>query len=1018
MSEVDYKRELRRIRCEDEHLFFTRYFFKQRQNIKFIVNWHHEIISEAIEGVMSGEIENLIINVAPGSSKTEIVVVNLIARGLAMNPNARFLHLSYSDDLALLNSQTARDIITSDPYQEFWPLKIADDTKAKKRWNVLVDGKPAGGVYATSLGGQVTGFRAGHMTEGFQGAIIIDDPLKPEDGFSESKMNAANRKLITTVKSRKANPKTPIILVMQRIGQDDPTAFIKAGNLGGKWHHLKIPALIDDAYVQEHIPESHRQTVDSSVKDDKGRFSYGPYKEPLKDLLAMEAGEGTDATGSRISRHVYAAQYDQNPVALGGNMIHGKNFGRYTVLPKIKYRKIYCDTAQKTKERNDFSVFECWGMGDDGRIYLLDLIRDKWESPELRKRAIAFWQKHKAATGDGVGMLREMVVEDKSSGTDLIQTLKIPPHNIPVRGLERNIDKVTRVNDVLPYIDIGAVCIPENAPFTHDFVAECEAFASDMSHSFDDQVDPMVDVIVDMLSSENKFKVWEELARRGTTMKDNMVFGTKDEASKVTDGFDNFVSRLGLNNDNTLSAGMYTFNYKTRNRVQLEAAYRGSWAVGVIIDTIAEDMTRSGITVTTNEADEDIKDLMSNISRLQINQSLCDDIKWGRMYGGSIGVMQIKGQQLDTPLNPETIGQDQFQGLAIYDRWQLNPDLTEVIESGPDIGLPKFYNIVTTASTSTPTAAEPSSIGQVRVHHSRCVRYIGIKLPFFQAITEQMWGESVLERLWDRLISFDNVTMSTASLVDRANLRTVGVDGLRTILSMGGEAQKGLEAQFEMMRLMQVNEGLTLIDKEDTFTSTSYSFAGLADIMLQFGQQLSGACGIPLVRLFGQSPAGLSATGEADLRMYYDNIKSQQEARLRAPWEVLLKVLWRSTFGRPAPKDMEFTFTPLWQMSALDKATIAKTNTETILGANEGGLMSQQTAMKELRQNSGDTGLFTNISDEEIESAAEELPPLPEEAPASVLGKPVKSLGAEDSVNNLDATFLARFKHFFGKGKK
>lgn len=444
------------------------------------------------------------------------------------------------------------------------------------------------------------------------------------------------------------------------------------------------------------------------------------------------------------------------------------------------------------------------------------------------------------------------------------------------------------------------------------------------------------------------------------------------KSTMTTDGFDNFVSRLGINNDNALSAGTYEFNLVTRNRIKLEAAYRGSWVVGAVIDSVPEDMTRAGIDITTNEDDADIKDLRQVISRLQISQSLCSLKKWGRLYGGAIAVIQIKGQDLSTPLNLDSVQKDQFQGLVVFDRWALNPILQDVIDSGPEMGLPKFYQIVTSADPS-PSASN----SMIKVHHSRVIRSIGIELPYFQAITEMMWGESVLERLWDRLISFDNATMSSASLIDRANLRTVGIEGLREIIAAGGAAQAGLLAMFEMMRSLQVNEGLTLLDKNDTFASTAYSFAGLSDMLLQFGQQLSGASGIPLVRLFGQSPAGLNATGESDIRMYYDNINAQQEASLRNPWEVLLKVLWRSVYGRPSPKDLEFSFVPLWQMSALDKAVIAKSNTESVIGAFEATLTSRKTAMKELRESSGDTGLFSNISDEEIDEAEEELPPQP-----------------------------------------
>jgi phage-related protein (TIGR01555 family) len=495
------------------------------------------------------------------------------------------------------------------------------------------------------------------------------------------------------------------------------------------------------------------------------------------------------------------------------------------------------------------------------------------------------------------------------------------------------------------------------------------------------------------------------------------VFSTEDKkarAALTADGFDNFISRIGLNNDNALSAGTYEFNLVTRNRIKLEAAYRGSWVVGAVIDSIAEDMTRAGIDITTNEGEEDLKDLQNAISRLQVWQSFSSLIKWGRLYGGAIGIIQIKGQKLDTPLDLDTVAKDQFQGLVVYDRWQLNPVLNEVIDSGPEMGLPSFYQIVNNLTSLQPDA--PTATGQITVHHSRVIRYTGIDLPYFQAITEMMWGESVLERLWDRLISFDNATMSSASLIDRANLRTVGIEGLREIIAAGGQAQAGLESMFEMMRLMQVNEGLTLIDKNDTFESTAYSFAGLSDMMLQFGQQLSGASGIPLVRLFGQSPAGLSATGEADMRLYYDQINQQQESRCRNGWEILLKVLWRSTFGKPAPKDLEFGFTPLWQMSATDKAMNAKTNTETITGAYEAGLTDRATSLKELRQTSGDTGIFSNISDEDIKEAEDEEPPMPEEDPAEQdapadLPEPGKE---KEPVKNFDSV-IGKMKKWLSK---
>lgn len=509
---------LLREECEESHLSFTRYFFLKRQAIRFKVNWHHVVLCEFLEKVYTGEIQNAVITVPPGSSKTEMAVINFMARGLAINPRARFLHLSGSDSLASLNSATTRDIILSEEYQRLWPLQIKSDSQSKKRWNVEVNGKEAGGVYATSLGGQITGFRAGHMTSGFQGAIIIDDPIKPEDAYSKPALESANRKLLSTIRSRRANPKTPIILIMQRIAESDPAGFLLAGNLEGKWEHLTVPAVIDDTYLKTLAPR-YRALIEPSPTDEVGRFSYWPYKEPLDQLLKMEKGEGVDQSGGRISRFVFSTQYQQRPKAIGGNLLKGEDFKRYRMAPKIKWRIIYSDTAQKTKERNDFSVFQEWGYGVDGRIYLLDMIRLKRESPELRKRAISFWAKCKARDISHFGHLRKLKVEDKSSGTDLIQTLKLPPWNIPIEGIEREKDKLTRVMDGQPYIESGNVCIPEAAPFTDDFIAECEAFTADDTHDFDDQIDPMLDAIVDMLSNSNKLRQWEQLAEKSATSK-------------------------------------------------------------------------------------------------------------------------------------------------------------------------------------------------------------------------------------------------------------------------------------------------------------------------------------------------------------------------------------------------------------------------------------------------------------------------------------------------------------------
>ena len=453
----------------------------------------------------------------------------------------------------------------------------------------------------------------------------------------------------------------------------------------------------------------------------------------------------------------------------------------------------------------------------------------------------------------------------------------------------------------------------------------------------------------------------------------------RNTAAQTNDGFQNLIQRsgTGIPGQNSISAGQYTLTeLLTKNRIKLEAMYRQNWIVGSMVDSVAEDMTRAGIDITGGIEADQIEEIQEAFEDLGIWDALLNTIKWARLYGGAIAVMQIEGQNTASPLNIATIQQGQFEGLAVFDRWMVQPDHTRMISSGRDFGLPEYYKIVSSYNP----ADQTFQYGQP-IHHSRIIRQIGIQLPAYQAMTEEFWGESVIERLLDRLLSFDTATMGAANLIDKAHLRTINIDGLRDILAAGGKAEENLVKMFTYVRQMQTNEGITLLDKEDTLTANSYSFSGLSDMMLQFGQQLSGATGIPLVRLFGMSPAGLNATGDSDLTNYYDGIASQQESKLRTGTKTLLHVVYRSLYGIDLPQSVKMKFAPLWQTSDTEKATNAKTTAEAVIGAFDSGLISEATALKELRASSDDTGIFSNISDEDIEAAA--LEPVPA-APTAV----------------------------------
>ncbi|MFU8925134.1 phage terminase large subunit [Acinetobacter puyangensis] len=489
--------QLEREKCERDHLFFTRRFFLPRMGFKFSVNWHHEYIADKIDEVIAGKVKNLVINVPPGSGKTELLT-NLIARGIARNARSRFLYLSFSQSLVEDVSATAHNIVKSEDFQKLWSVNISTATDAKSNWKTTVDGYDAGHVYPASMGGQVTGRRAGTLaSDGFTGAIILDDPLKPEDAFSQTARKKANRKILNTVNSRKAKSDTPIILIMQRLHVEDPTNFVMTGNVPGEWEQICIPALIDDDYIQslpKHIQKKICRDVD---RDEKGRQSYWPLKESLDSLLQLEQG-GQDKDGAIVSRYTFSSQYQQQPKKLGGDLVKAEWFGRYAELPVLKWRAIWVDTAQKTKEHNDYSVFLCGGLGHDNKLYIIDVKRGKWEAPELIKEAKSFITKHRHSNTK-IGKLRHMAVEDKSSGTMLIQTVSRET-TLPIKAIQRDTDKLTRTMDVVFYVEDGRVMLPCSAPWLLNYIEEIEGLTADMTHDHDDQWDPTIDAINDTLA--------------------------------------------------------------------------------------------------------------------------------------------------------------------------------------------------------------------------------------------------------------------------------------------------------------------------------------------------------------------------------------------------------------------------------------------------------------------------------------------------------------------------------------
>jgi uncharacterized protein len=440
------------------------------------------------------------------------------------------------------------------------------------------------------------------------------------------------------------------------------------------------------------------------------------------------------------------------------------------------------------------------------------------------------------------------------------------------------------------------------------------------------------------------------------------------EVARTLDSFQNFTAHVGRGTGNQGDGGQYGFNPVTRNRMQMELVYRGSWIAGRVVDVYAQDMTREGMDITSSDDPSKIAEFNKDIARLQIWKQLRDTIKWARLYGGAVAFMMVDGQDPSTPLKLDRIRPGQFKGLLPLDRWVLQPSLTDLVDDmGPYFGKPKFYDTIT----------DTGGMPRLKIHYSRVIRIEGVELPYWQKISENLWGQSVIERMWDRLLAYDSATAGTSQMVYQARLRTLSIEGLREIIGGTAAAMKGLLANINMLRVMQSNEGISLIDSKDTFETHEYSFAGLDAVLMQFGEQLAGAVEIPLVKLFGQSPSGFD-NGDSTMRTYHDSVKQQQVTWLGDGIETVYRLAYISKFGTEPPKDFTLEFKSLWQLSDAEKATVTNTVTAAVGEAFSAQIISKSTAMKELKNLSLITGVFSNISDEDIESA-EALPePTPE----------------------------------------
>lgn len=435
------------------------------------------------------------------------------------------------------------------------------------------------------------------------------------------------------------------------------------------------------------------------------------------------------------------------------------------------------------------------------------------------------------------------------------------------------------------------------------------------------------------------------------------------------DSFTNVMARMGFAQPNVTEGALYPITRLSKNYNLMNALYRNHWIIRRIIDAVSQDMIKNWVEFTSGITPEETDAINKVIRQTGLKSKLIEGEKWGRLYGGAAGLIVIEGQEdLSEPLDYNTIMPGDFRGLIILDRWSGVYPLLETVDdiNSPDFGLPKYYMIKVDDNSA-------DSIDSYKVHHSRIIRFTGDDLPMWEKMAESYWGASIIERIFDELKKRDNTSWNIASLVFLSNLRVLKMKDYGQLLATSNtRAKKSLYNTLEAQNMLMNNMGMYILDADDDFNTFQYSFSGLPEVYEKFMLDIAGAANMPATRIYGRSPEGMNSTGESDETNYNNDIQQQQENKLRFQLDKLFKVIAVSALGY-IPDDLDFNFNPLEAPDQQEIAEQTYRSVEAIRGAYTDGLISQKIGMMELKHLGKKLGIFTNITDEDINKASDDL---------------------------------------------
>lgn len=416
-------------------------------------------------------------------------------------------------------------------------------------------------------------------------------------------------------------------------------------------------------------------------------------------------------------------------------------------------------------------------------------------------------------------------------------------------------------------------------------------------------------------------------------------------ASIFTDslrGLVNSVTRLGGADDKARSG---QWHHSQISMQKLEAAYRSNWIARKAVDIPAFDMMREGWE-WQGEADV-VQALYIEQDRHNLLFKIFEALKWARLYGGAAILVSDGADDPSEPLDVENIGQDSIDFFTPVDRHALASGLIDFDPLSPNYLEPEHYDLTTRTK------------GSVRIHPSRVIRILGNPIPMGHRITKDNWGDSILEAVDIAIQDATGGQMGIAALIQEAKIDVFRIPSLTDKVGTD-EYRKALQDRFELANRLKSTVNALIMDKQEEYEQKQIRFTGLPDIQRLLLQIVSGAVDIPATRFLSQSPAGLSSTGESDMRNYYDRVGAEQNLVLRPVLRRLFDIFVRNAIGS-YPDDLEFMFRPLWQMNEKEKSEIGKAEAEEVDTLQRTGLVPDEVLAVGLRGRLIESGRFPGI---------------------------------------------------------